>query len=116
MKKRVVGIGIVVASGLFLWFSPLPYLIRGYLNHEPFYRRMPASYWGKRLSCDIPPLPPIAEKVLPPTSLTRTAMGTLTEGGRSAIPVLVELLKHKNENTRMWAVYSLWLMGPEAEE
>jgi HEAT repeat protein len=116
MKKRVIGIGILLVSGLFLWFSPLPYLIRGYLNHESFYRGMPASFWGMRLSEDIPPLPPVAEKVLPPTLLTRTATGTLAEGGRSAVPVLAELLKHENENTRCNAVYSLWLMGPEAEE
>src|SRR5260370_23438764 len=104
MKKRAVGIGIIMASGMFLWFSPLPYLIRGYWNHEPFYRGMPASYWGKRLSRDIPPLPPVAEKVLPPTLLTRTAMGTLTDAGSSALPAVVELLKHKNEQTRLAAV------------
>src|SRR5260370_41264516 len=103
MKKRAVGIGIIMASGMFLWFSPLPYLIRGYWNHEPFYRGMPASYWGKRLRRDIPPLPAVAEKFLPPSPLTRTAMGTLTAGGRAALPVLAELLKHKNKNTRAWA-------------
>src|SRR5438270_11464149 len=104
IKKRIVRIGIITAFGLYLWFSPLPYVIRGYLNHESFYGGMPASYWGKRLSCDIPLLPPVAEKVLPPTSLTRGAIGTLRDGGRSAIPVLVELLEHEIENTRCNAV------------
>ncbi|HTU88492.1 MAG TPA: HEAT repeat domain-containing protein [Gemmataceae bacterium] len=100
----ILGLGVVLALlALGVWLEPTG-VVLGWLNGEAFYQNRPTRYWGKALtSAD-------------PATQARTHQA-LKEGGRSAVPMLVEVLqKDDNAEARWKAADLLGRLGPDARQ
>jgi HEAT repeat protein len=101
-----VGLPFVAAAAFFL--DPTC-VLQGLVGREVFYSGRPASYWSKSLRSQDP-------------SVQAESSRTLTEGGSSAVPVLVVLLKENSagdwESTEVrWkAADLLGRLGPHASQ
>lgn len=105
MKGRlIVSLGVVLALlAAGVWLEPTG-VVLGWMNGEAFYQNRPRRYWSKALiSSD-----PVTQ------AQTHSA---LTEGGRAAVPVLVEVLqKDDNAEARWKAADLLGRLGTQARE
>ncbi len=105
MKRRffvcLLGALVLLAAGV--WLEPTG-VVLGWMNGEAFYQNRPTRYWSKALiSTD-------------PATQAQTH-SALTEGGRSAVPVLIEVLeKDKNAEARWKAADLLGRLGSEARK
>src|SRR5262249_29792694 len=85
------------------------YVLRGHLRGEVFYRGRPASYWRQALRSQDP-------------AVSAEAVRQLHDGGQSAVPVLVALLKGNAASgwgaaeARWKAADLLGQLGPEARD
>jgi HEAT repeat protein len=105
MKRRlIIGLGVVLALlAAGVWTEPTG-VVLGWMNGEAFYRSRPTRYWSKALtSAD-------------PATQAQTHQA-LKEGGRSAVPVLAEVL-HKDDNAeaRWKAANLLGRLGTDARQ
>src|SRR4051794_17063065 len=105
MKKRlalVLGAVLVLALAA-VWLDPTG-VLPGYLRGEPFYRSRPTRYWRKELGDDRP-------------GVRANAVQELADGGTSAVPVLVDLLRSKKSaaEVRWTAASVLGRIGPDTE-
>jgi HEAT repeat protein len=105
MKRRLfMGLGVVLALlAVGVWIEPTG-VVLGWMNGEAFYRNRPTRYWSKALiSSD-------------PATQAQTHQA-LKEGGRSAVPVLAEVLqKDDNAEARWKAADLLGRPGPDARQ
>jgi HEAT repeat protein len=105
MKRRlIIGLGVVLALlAVGVWIEPTG-VVLGWMNGEAFYRNRPTRYWGKALTST------------DPATQAQTHQA-LKEGGRSAVPVLAEVLqKDDNAESRWRAADLLGRLGPEARQ
>ena len=100
MKKGLVlGLaGLLVVLGVAVWLEPTGVAL-GWLHGEAFYRDRPTRYWRKALTSDDP-------------KTQVEAHDALKEGGRSAVPVLTELLRDASPEVRWQAADLLGQAGP----
>jgi len=107
MKKKplVVGLGLLFAIGLLVvWAVPALYFpIRGWLFGETSYRGWPTCFWVSALQEQAS-----VRAQMPPQRATRM----LTEGGQSAVPVLLEMLRNNDAEIRQQAMQVLAAIGP----
>jgi HEAT repeat protein len=104
MKKQLaIGLGVTLMLLALAWLEPTG-VVLGWMNGEAFYRNRPTRYWRKALTDSDP----------------KTQMEThqaLKDGGRSALPVLVEVLRKDDRAEARWrAADLLGQIGPEARE
>src|SRR5262249_12340159 len=82
MKRR--GLFLALAAGLLVVVAAISlvptYVLRGHLRGEVFYQGRPASYWRQALRSQDP-------------AVSAEAVRQLHDGGESAVPVLVALLR-----------------------
>lgn len=100
MKKGLVlGLaGLLVLLGVAVWLEPTGVAL-GWLHGEAFYRDRPTRYWRKGLTSGDP-------------KTQVEAHAALKEGGRSAVPVLIELLRDASPEVRWQAADLLGQAGP----
>jgi HEAT repeat protein len=102
----IVGLVVVAVAAIFL--DPT-YVLRGTLRREVFFRGRPASYWSSALKSTDP-------------ATQEESLRALSEGGSSAVPVLVALLNDKSAGSwgsaevRWRAADILGRLGPEGKE
>jgi hypothetical protein len=124
MKKRwLVRIGILLVGGCAVVLSAPPsrYVLVGLLRNEPFYDRMPASYWKDHMRAwtakEWKPPPAVIAWLLRLAGIgSGPSKPRVLDGGKEAVPVLVELVKEKDLWVRTLAMRSLARIGPEARE
>jgi HEAT repeat protein len=105
MKRRLI-LGLVVGLALIavgVWLEPTG-VVLGWMNGEAFYQNRPARYWGRALTSS------------DPATQAQTHQA-LKDGGRSAVPVLVEILQQNDNAEGRWkAADLLGRLGPDARE
>jgi hypothetical protein len=124
MKKRwLVRIGILLVSGCaVVLISPAGrYGLVGLLRNEPFYDHRPASYWKDQMRAWIAnesKPPPAVTAWLPRLAGTDSGPSRprVLDGGKEAVPVLIELVEEEDVWVRTLAIRSLARIGPEARE
>jgi HEAT repeat protein len=107
-RRRLVGIGVVVAAGCVaaaLAFPATVYVPLGLLRHEAFFAGKPTNYWGRALRQQdfMGHAPPAGD-----------TGKVLAAGGAAAVPVLCQLAENPDGNVRMQALLALSVIGPEA--
>jgi HEAT repeat protein len=105
MKRRfLMSLGVVLALlAVGVWIEPTG-VVLGWMNGEPFYQNRPTRYWSKALTSS------------DPATQTQTHQA-LKDGGRSAVPVLVEVLqKDDNAEARWKAADLLGRLGPDGRQ
>lgn len=105
MKRRfLMSLGVVLALlAVGVWIEPTG-VVLGWMNGEAFYQNRPTRYWAKALTSS------------DPATQAQTHQA-LKEGGRSAAPVLVEVLqKDDNAEARWKAADLLGRLGPEGRQ
>ncbi|HEY7156829.1 MAG TPA: HEAT repeat domain-containing protein [Gemmataceae bacterium] len=105
MKKRLVmGLGVaLMLLALAVWLEPTG-VVLGWINGEAFYRNRPTRYWRKALTDSDP-------------KTQKDTHEALKGGGRSALPVLAEVLQKDDRAAARWrAADLLGQIGPEARE
>lgn len=104
--KRILILGMCTGMALLaagVWLEPTG-VVLGWMNGEVFYQDRPTRYWSKALTSS------------DPATQAHTHQA-LTEGGRSAVGVLVEILKKDDNADARWkAADLLGRLGPEARE
>src|SRR5437867_3311385 len=108
-KCFVIAIVLAALTGVgFLQFNPTFYLsLRAWYYGESYYGGWPTSLWIRAIQKD-----PFAINKVPIADVGQY----LAEGGAAALPVLLEILKDPNEDTRLQALLAVGAMGPEAKE
>ncbi len=104
MRRLLMSLGVVLALlAVGVWIEPTG-VVLGWMNGEAFYQNRPSRYWGKALTSS------------DPATQAQTHQA-LKDGGRSAVPVLAELLqKDANAEARWKAADLLGRLGPEARQ
>ncbi len=104
MKKRLlVGLTVLLLlGGVAVCLEPTG-VVLGWLHGEAFYHQRPARYWGKALT-DADPKTQVE------------AHQQLKEGGRTAVPVLAQLLQGGDAEARWRAADLLGQLGAEGHE
>jgi hypothetical protein len=124
VKKRwLVRFGVLIgmACAGVLILSPSRYFLVGLFRGEPFYEHMPASYWKAKMRVwtakDFKPPPaPISWLLQLVGNQAGPSRPRVLDGGREAVPVLIELVKEDDLWVRILAIRSLARIGPEAQE
>ncbi len=103
-RRLFIGIGVVLALlAIGVWIEPTG-VVLGWMNGEAFYRNRPTRYWSKALTSTDP-------------ATQAETHQALNEGGKSAIPVLAEVLqKDDNAEARWKAADLLGRLGPDARQ
>jgi HEAT repeat protein len=107
MKRRLLGIGVVLAAAVavVLLVPPWRFVLRGWLRGEPFAEGRPVSYWLHTLRAGGP-------------AARAHAAHVLGEGGVQApgiVPALAEALNDENYIVRRNAAASLARFGPQSD-
>jgi HEAT repeat protein len=100
MKKGLLLglVGLLVLLGVAVWLEPTGVAL-GWLHGEAFYRDRPTRYWRKALTSADPKTQVESHEAL-------------KEGGRLAVPVLIELLRDSSPEVRWHAAELLGQAGP----
>jgi HEAT repeat protein len=105
MKKGLIVAVSVVLALLVLgaWLEPTG-VVLGWMSGETFYRERPTRYWRRALTSSDP-------------AVQARTHQELKEGGRSAVPVLADVLRtSENPEARWKAADLLGRLGPAAHE
>jgi HEAT repeat protein len=107
----------LLAGALQVWYYPLI----GMLRNEPFYDRMPASYWKEQMQTWTAKQPaPQPQWLLWLRRYFFRGGGPMRpqilDGGKDAVPVLTELVKSDDLWTKVLAIRSLAHLGPDARD
>jgi HEAT repeat protein len=105
MKRRfLMSLGVVLALLAFgVWIEPTG-VVLGWVNGEQFYQNRPTRYWSKALASSDP-------------ATQEQTHQALKDGGRAAVPVLVEVLqKEDNADARWKAADLLGRLGPAGRQ
>lgn len=116
-----IGILLMLSSSILLIAPESRYLLVGLFRNEPYYDHMPASYWKDQMRAwtakDPKPPPAAITRLLQLAGIgSRPSRPRVLDGGKEAVPVLIELVKEEKLWIRILAIRSLGRIGPEARE
>jgi HEAT repeat protein len=124
MKRRwIVCLAMLVVFyfAILAFVSPLSIILFGLIRNESFYAGRPTSYWSPAVRAWTQSRfgikrDPLMEKMMKLLNLSdEIAKPQVLEGGRTALQVLIALLKDEDSNVRQEAAVALGNLGPLAK-